>query len=222
MLPADVVAYGASLFGLTADQLMPDTRYKALVRARFAIYAGLALRAELSGRAPSTVKIGRIMNRDHATIHYGLQRAQYTMERDAEFLEAVCAIATVDLLTFEKSICKPSLQTVEVKHQQRSKTMEHPEYVEQVINAALQKLGQRKLSVYWDGAVIERGEPNSFDVLFDDDDTPFFVEDAGARLFLYRRGANLQVTEYAEVRTYQDMAKVLADIVPATMQEEAA
>lgn len=220
MLPADIVTYGANLFGYTAEDLRADRRPPHLCRARFALYAGLALRTELAGGTPSTVRIGRIMNRDHATIHYGLRRAADYMTTDSKFIEAVCKIATVTVAQFEKDTCKAVLHPVlKANQQRRSKKMEHPETVEDRINAALKALKQRELSVFWNGAVIERGTPNCFNVYYDDDDTAFCVFDDGRRLVL-ERVKGLQYTEFAEARTYDDIAKHLADIVPATVKEE--
>lgn len=220
MLPADLVAYGGYLFGYTADDLLADRRPPRLCRARFALYAGLALRTELAGGIPSTIRIGRIMQRDHATIHYGLRRAAEYMTTDAKFTEAVCKIATVTVAQFEKVACKPVLQKVLLADQQRrSKKVDHPETVEDRINAALKALKQRELSVFWNGAVIERGTPNCFNVYYDDDDTRFCVFDDGRRLVL-ERVKGLQYTEFAEARTYDDIAKHLAEIVPATIKEE--
>ena len=220
MLPSDVVAYGASLFGYTVEDVHADRRPPRLCRARFAIYMGLALRTELAGGVRSTVRIGRIMHRDHATIHYGLRRAAEYMETDVKFVEAVCKIATVTLAQFEKETCKAPLHPVpQANQQRRSKKMDHPEYVEDQINAILLHLKQRDLRVYWNGAVIERGTPNCFDVYYDDDDTGFCVFDDGRRLTL-ERVKGRQYTEFAEVRTYEDIARELIDIVPATIKDE--
>ena len=220
MLPSDVVAYGASLFGYTVEDVHADRRPPRLCRARFAIYMGLALRTELAGGVRSTVRIGRIMRRDHATIHYGLRRASEYMETDAKFAAAVHKIATVTLAQFEKETCKAPLHPVpQANQQRRSKKMDHPEYVEDRINDILKARKQRELSVYWTGAVIERGTPNCFDVYYDDDPTGFCVFDDGRRLTL-ERVKGRQYTEFAEVRTYEDIARELIDIVPATIKDE--
>ena len=66
---------------------MSHYRFDFLMRPRFAVYKSLRMRGW------SYPQIGRMLNRDHSTIIYGTQRAEYFMERDAEYAARVKALA---------------------------------------------------------------------------------------------------------------------------------
>ena len=72
MLLSEVIDYTADLFDITALDLTADRRKKHIYRARAALYIGLWIRTELTGRAPSYSMVGRsVGDRDHTTIMHG-------------------------------------------------------------------------------------------------------------------------------------------------------
>lgn len=70
-------------YGVTVDDIMKPKGKRFLSKPRWAIYLALHKRKR------SYAHIGRWMNRNHASIIYGVQQAQYYMERDPDFRDLV-------------------------------------------------------------------------------------------------------------------------------------
>lgn len=84
------VKVAAAIAGASVDQLVSDWRApKVLVHARWCVMASMRKRGS------SLPQIGRRLGgRDHSTVAYGIDRAEYFAERSPEFramLEAVDA-----------------------------------------------------------------------------------------------------------------------------------
>jgi len=218
MTNSDVVALAARLFHVDPALMRKDCRNRHVCRARFALYAGFMLRGELRGFPPSTSQIGRWCHRDHSTVIYGLRKAQALMETDANFMEAVCQIATAT----EESPCNIPLRPVVVVHQQpRRDPMDNPEYIEGRINDMLAKLGEKRIAVYWDGDVIERDTPRCFNVYWEGEDTPYWLEDYRGRISIHAEENRCRYT-VDSAHYYEDIAAKLADFLPTAIIEEAA
>lgn len=216
MTPREVVHYGALYFGVRLEDILQDRRRAHIGRARFAIYAGLWLRAELEGRAPSVTAIGRTMQRDHTTIMYGVPQAWERAESDALMLEGICAIATATEEAYLEA-CKAPLHVPEEPSQQLEKSnMEEPEYTEARINQALAAAGHRDITVYWDGNIVGRDDPAVFTVFDGEDETPYWVVDCGPYFALKSERAPRHYTTHAEERTYPGIAEEIAAIVRET------
>lgn len=69
----------AQAVGANPDQLKQDWRDKPLVHARWAFMAAMNRRGASLGR------IGRILNRDHTTVMYGIRQAQKLAESKPDF-----------------------------------------------------------------------------------------------------------------------------------------
>lgn len=82
-----LVDLAAEIFGVHPRDLMGKYRFGFITRPRFALYKALHLRGW------SYSAIGRFMDRDHSTIIYGVERADYLMERDQMFADCVKLIA---------------------------------------------------------------------------------------------------------------------------------
>jgi len=74
-MKGEIIKLCATLFGVPVKDLVSPKRSKPIVEARFALYAALRMRGW------SYTRIGRFLGRDHATVMYGVQRAEYIMER---------------------------------------------------------------------------------------------------------------------------------------------
>lgn len=83
----EIIAEGARLFNLSADDIYGDYRNRYYCRARFALYKALQL------RGASGAQVGRWMKRDHSTVRHGIERADFLMESDPAFRHAVEKIA---------------------------------------------------------------------------------------------------------------------------------
>jgi chromosomal replication initiation ATPase DnaA len=78
------------LFGVCEKDLLGDNRFPFLCTARFALYKALRL------RGLNYAEIGRrVGGRDRSTVRHGTDRADYIMERDPEFAEAVWEMANM-------------------------------------------------------------------------------------------------------------------------------
>jgi len=83
MTITEIIAEGARLFNLCADDIYSDYRGRYYTRARFALYKALQL------RGASGAQVGRWMKRDHSTVRHGIERADFLMESDPEFRKTV-------------------------------------------------------------------------------------------------------------------------------------
>lgn len=218
MTPTDVIDYGAWYGGYTRADILADKRKTALVRVRFALYMALWLRMEFVKKVPSVVAVGRRMGRDHSTVFHGIKRATEMMETDADFMEMVVHFATCteeDLAPMRKGTCKAELQMLVELHQQpKDAAMEHPEYVEKQIAKAFASAKAKHIEVLWDGDLIERGQPNSFEVYAHEDRTPLRVRDYGSHFEISDRTGPL-----AETNSY---AKLVDYLLEFTAEKEAA
>lgn len=222
MLTSELIRYTAMLFGITSGDMAGRTRRKHHVRARFAFYAGLWLRAELQGRQPSYTGIGYALGRDHSTVCSGMAKANALMETDAAFMEAVIQIATIKSRQFEEA-CKSLLQEVSEASQQLKDTeVSNPETIEARINAHLAKVKAADIKVYWDGDVIERGKPEVYNVYFREDDTGCWVADTGAELILYRTIGSHRYEAIDAASDYEGLAKLLQAFAAELLEKEAA
>lgn len=84
----EIINKCAELFDVHPRDLVSDARFGFLIPARFALYKALRLRgwtASMIGRA--------IGGRDHKTILHGIKRAEYMIERDPDYADAVQHLA---------------------------------------------------------------------------------------------------------------------------------
>lgn len=89
MLKSDYVKAAAEMFHIHPRDLVGPYRYGFLLPARF------ALSKALRTRGWTLPAIGRLVNRDHTTIIYQIERAEYYMERDPGYAAKIQAL--VDL-----------------------------------------------------------------------------------------------------------------------------
>lgn len=82
-MKGEIIKLCATLFKVPVEDLMSPKRDQRIVEARFALYAALRMRGWTYPR------IGRFLGRDHATVMYGVQRAEYIMERHPLYEEKV-------------------------------------------------------------------------------------------------------------------------------------
>jgi chromosomal replication initiation ATPase DnaA len=82
-MKGEIIKLCATLFEVPVKDLVSPKRSKPIVEARFALYAALRMRGW------SYTRIGRFLGRDHATVMYGVQRAEYIMERHPLYEEKV-------------------------------------------------------------------------------------------------------------------------------------
>lgn len=83
MLTSDLINTAADMFNVHPRDLVGPYRFKFLMLPRFALYKALRLRGWTYPR------IGRALSRDHSTIIYGAERADYYAERDAEYADKI-------------------------------------------------------------------------------------------------------------------------------------
>lgn len=77
------IKVAADLAGANAEQLLMDWRDKPLVHARWAVMVCMRRRNF------SFTQIGRRLHRDHTSVMYGVERAQYMAERLPELAEMI-------------------------------------------------------------------------------------------------------------------------------------
>lgn len=95
----EIINECARLFDVHPRDLVGNTRFGFLIPARFALYKALRMRAW------STSMIGRaIGGRDHSTILHGLKRAEYMMDRDPHFADAVRHLAEMKPIAIDPSL----------------------------------------------------------------------------------------------------------------------
>jgi len=83
VLIAEVIDEASRLFHVHKRDITGPYRYNFLMPVRFALFRAFR------ERGLSYPHIGRIMNRDHSTVMYGVERAGYMMERDADYADKV-------------------------------------------------------------------------------------------------------------------------------------
>ena len=83
MFLRDMVRVGGETFGICPKEIMSPKRTRDAVMARYAIKKAMSLRGH------STVKIGRIMGRDHSTVVHALQRADKWAADDPFYKERI-------------------------------------------------------------------------------------------------------------------------------------
>lgn len=91
MLKSDFVNAAAEMFCVHPRDLVGPYRFNFLMLPRFALYKALRMRGW------SFPQIGRLLNRDHSTIIYGVSRADYYMERDPGYAAKVKALAELKM-----------------------------------------------------------------------------------------------------------------------------
>lgn len=213
--PEAYLRYAAYLFSLLPEELRQDKRSARHCRARFALYAAHEMRARRAGERPSPVAIGRLVGRDHSTVCSGLRRAAYIAERDEAFREAVEKIASLTAEVYE-SACKHRLPLLPEEHQPtRRSEMDHPEYTEHCVNAALKAAKITDIEVWWDGRPYDSEDAPSFRVYVDGDETSYWVAD-DRRHFVIQSVDGLKVDEIDTAKTYEGLAAKLAEIVKQT------
>jgi len=82
-MKGEIIRLCATLFAVPVEDIMSPKRNQRIVEARFAFYAALRMRGW------SYPRIGKFLGRDHATVMYGVQRAEYIMERHPLYKEKV-------------------------------------------------------------------------------------------------------------------------------------
>lgn len=83
VLVSDVIDKASELFCVHRRDILGPYRYNFLMPARFALCKALR------ERGLSFPHIGRVLNRDHSTVIYSVQRAEYMMERDSGYAKKV-------------------------------------------------------------------------------------------------------------------------------------
>ena len=91
MLKSDFVNAAAEMFCVHPRDLVSHYRFDFLMMPRFALYKALRMRGW------SYPEIGRLLNRDHSTIIYGVGRAEWKMERDADYAAKVKTLAELKM-----------------------------------------------------------------------------------------------------------------------------
>jgi hypothetical protein len=82
----------SEVFDLSVKELAGNQRYKYLMPARFAMYK------TLRERGWSYPRIGKLFNgKDHSTIIHGVRRADYMIEKDADYAAKVKALMNTRL-----------------------------------------------------------------------------------------------------------------------------
>jgi chromosomal replication initiation ATPase DnaA len=77
----------AEIFMIPSELILGRKHRKYISPARFALYKALRMRGW------TYPQIGEFLGRDHATVIYGVRRAEYMMGRDPRYAEKVEAIA---------------------------------------------------------------------------------------------------------------------------------
>lgn len=83
VLVTELVDKASELFDVHRRDILGPYRYNFLMPPRFALCKALR------NRGMSYPHIGRVMGRDHSTVIHAIRRADYMIERDAEFADRV-------------------------------------------------------------------------------------------------------------------------------------
>lgn len=90
MTVADIVAAASEVFGVSERDILGPDRTAHFVRARQACFL---VAHETVGL--SMPVIGRLMNRDHTTVSFGVRRAQALAKADPDYAEEVQRLTRV-------------------------------------------------------------------------------------------------------------------------------
>ena len=88
MFLRDIVRKGSEMFDVSEEDILSDRRSRSTAKARFAIEKAMSLRGN------STTKIGQIMDRNHASVIYGLGKADMWCATDPIYKEQVEYLAS--------------------------------------------------------------------------------------------------------------------------------
>ena len=80
---SEFIEYAAKVFLIKPEELLGHSRKRRFARARFAAYKALYMRSQCYSH------VGRWCNRDHSTVRYGIDRAEYYMAREERFRKRV-------------------------------------------------------------------------------------------------------------------------------------
>lgn len=81
----------AALFYIHRRDIVSPYKFKFIMPARFALYKAIR------NQGFSYPNIGKLLERDHASIYAGIQRAEYMMERDEEYAAKVEELTKIHL-----------------------------------------------------------------------------------------------------------------------------
>lgn len=87
MFKSELIAAAAEIFDLTPSEILGRGRTREVTRGRFGLYKALRLRGW------SYLRIGAYLDRDHATIIYGVRQAEEMMRRHPSYAEKVQLLA---------------------------------------------------------------------------------------------------------------------------------
>lgn len=90
-MKSTLIRKAAELFDVHPRDIVSHARFGFLTMPRFALYAGLRRRGW------NYSQIARLLDRDHKTIIYGVQRAEWMIERSPEYAAKVDAIVALRL-----------------------------------------------------------------------------------------------------------------------------
>jgi len=107
-----IMKAAAYLFDISAAELDSRSRVQHIMPARFAVYKALSLRKW------SYSKIGKFLERDHTSILYGINRANYMIERDEAYAEKVLKLAAMRLTSVQMNAEKveSALESLREQH----------------------------------------------------------------------------------------------------------
>lgn len=83
----ELIVRGSREFYVNPNLVVGPTKPRMIQPCRYAIYMAFHLRGN------SMMQIGRWMNKDHSSVHYGLKKAKKWMEEDVEYANKVRRLA---------------------------------------------------------------------------------------------------------------------------------
>lgn len=93
MLRTDIIKLAANKFCVDHRDLTGPYRFNFLMRPRFAVAK------ILRERGCSLKGIGLLLNRDHSTVRYQIERAEYFMSRDPKYAAIINELIELKVLT---------------------------------------------------------------------------------------------------------------------------
>lgn len=103
----DIMRMSAKHYGVSLEELVSPMRRRAYSKPRWAIHMALHRRKR------KHCEIGRWMNRNHATIIYGIRQAEYWIERDPEFRDLIDRMASFAPVPLTQEIIESLTQSKE-------------------------------------------------------------------------------------------------------------